>query len=214
MSEDMSENQLHYLRAFLFILLFSSGCFFQDCGTGATDLSPSHGTKLFVSFGGSPKPNGTTADPAPNEEVSVTVDGVFEGTATASQEFYMTIDTGKHTIVTKSKIVNSTYTTTHQFNSGDEFTFKFNCGDAQLTFNADAAWLAAGVTKLYIYTFDIFGISLGPTATLLPGESAGSEVKVRAGSIITVLDQNQKTIKQMPANVPYDFTGPFSITYP
>jgi hypothetical protein len=93
----------------------------------------------------------------------------------------MTIDSGSHTIVMKSSVIPSMYTTTHYFPSGEEFTFNFNCADDHLTFNADAAWIAAGASKLMIYN----PAGLGTTyAQLVPGAQAAGPVNVPAGSIL------------------------------
>ncbi len=186
-----------------------SGCF------GETSTPVVHETKLFVPFTGNTS-LGTKPDPQPGEEVDVTVDGTLEGTATAAQQFYEVIDTGTHTIMTKSHIVNSTYMTTHTFASGEQFSFDFNCGDAHVTFNADAAWAVEGVTKLQIAYRNANPppVTSAFSITVVPGEQADSVVDVQAGSRIAIADQNGKFLKYDTLNVPYDARTSFTITYP
>ena len=202
----MSKKIIQYCIIFLCSLTLSScpqslSCYDPTAATGPTV----HETKLFVTFNGNSV--GNAADPQPNEVVNVTVDGVFEGTATQANEFYMTIDTGKHTITTKSTIVNSTYTTTHNFPQGEQFTFNFNCADAHVAFTADPAWIAVTNKVLVLIKGAVGAI------TLLPGETT-PKINVQAGSSITIGDQNGKTLKTMTVSVPYDCTCPFFISYP
>ena len=203
----MSKKIIQYCIMFLFSLTLSScpqsfSCYDPTAATGPTV----HETKLIVPFGGNTI-KGTKADPVPGEVVKVTVDNIFEGTADANNEFYMTIDTGTHTITTQSTIVNSTYTTTHHFAQGEQFSFTFNTADAQVLFTADPAWIAVTNKVLVLVNGAVGAI------TLLPGETS-HRINVQAGSSITIGDQNGKTLKTMTVSVPYDCTCPFFISYP
>jgi hypothetical protein len=193
-------------------VLSATSALSSGCGPVTSESDPlpkAHETKLVVRFSGNP--SGSLSDPLPNEIVDVTVDGVLEGTATELQDFYELVDTGKHVISMKSHLVNSSYSTTHQFPAGEVFTYSFNCGDAHVTFNADAAWALANVTKLYVHYSNK---KLGGTLELVPGEQAKSAVDVQAGSIVYVTDQDGHSLKQLPLSVPYDATTPYSISYP
>ena len=203
-------------KTFLILsLLFLASVFSHGCSCIAdptSDLGPEHPTKLYVPFTGNTT-LGTQADPLPGETVDVTVDGTLEGTATADQEFYEVIDTGSHTITTKSHLVNSTYTTTHTFKSGEQFSFDFNCGDAHITFIADAAWALENVSKLTVIYTNVNPppVTGAYNVKLVPGEQAAS-VDVQAGSTVTVYDQNNKLLKTMTVNVPYDATTSITIS--
>jgi hypothetical protein len=188
----------------------SHGC---SCIADPTSDPPpvEHPTKLYVQFGGNP--SGSKPDPLPNEIVDVTVDGTLEGTADANDIFYETIDSGTHIITTKSRLVNSSYTITHHIATGEQFTDYFNCGDAHITFIADAAWALENVTTLTVIYKNVNPppVTSSYNVKLVPGEQA-APVDVQAGSSIVVYDQNNKLLKTIVAGVPYDATTSITIS--
>ena len=204
--------------AVLLLIVLWNGCKTNTDANG----NPINDTTIDVVFGGNPQTN--PPDPADGEVVKVSLDSVYDGTATNGAGWYSNVKPGNHTIGMLGTVVPSKYTVTIYADSGHTSTVGFNCADAHIKFSADPSWIATdGVTQLWVL-YHTSSWKSGTTGSnvqqyidsVMLQPIAGSQsdsLYVQAGSVLVLKDQTHKIVgTDTLKTIVYDEKTSYNIT--